>query len=374
MNETQAKEELEMFQKTTAMARSKGGESRRNVDRISGSVMSYDRPDILVQADNGRVIGIEHFRVDQYIGHGKKKESKSAEFSNTAESVRKQYETSALNNELSEEFYTEVGKLTSLQIKIRSNSCVDDIAESLEARLFGEEKRGHIAKLNSYKDNVDGNYGACKIELGFLIEFHTSLENWFLNNETVTRRIGNGEFPLSDKVYDLLKQASEKVDWLVLAFCSSYTSEVVDAAIIDCRNGKFKESMKRQKLFRTEYLGFGKESPYGKQSCQGKFEFAINSDSIDYKIENTSERINPIEICSNAIESTALAINLAGTGKPFAASFLVQLSYSMVKDSLTHKKKPITPSQVFNDIKRMSEKERKARASTFALRWNIKQP
>lgn len=48
------------------MARSNGGESRRNVDKISG-VIDSDResPVFVIKAADGRMIGIEHSRVDQ---------------------------------------------------------------------------------------------------------------------------------------------------------------------------------------------------------------------------------------------------------------------------------------------------------------------
>ena len=186
-----------------------------------------------------------------------------------------------------------------------------------------------------------------------------------------TRKVLPGEFPLSSEVYYFLEKASKEVDWMILAFCSSYSQSIIDAAVVDCRNHKFKASMTRQKLVETAYLGLGKEGPFKKQQSQGKVEFKPGLQSIQYLIENTSEPIDPREMLFNAIDSTATALNLEQADQPFAASLPVQLCYCLVRDSLKHTKKQITPNDVSNTLAQLSSYERNALCETFRTRWNI---
>ena len=102
----QDKAELSLSQQALKVARAKGGEARRNVARLSGDARPFDRPDILITAEDGRrIVGLEHFRVDHHFGRGKKVESKSARFSSDAERFRKQHEDAARRGALAEEAY-----------------------------------------------------------------------------------------------------------------------------------------------------------------------------------------------------------------------------------------------------------------------------
>lgn len=172
----QEKAELSIYQQALKVARAKGGEARRNVDRLSGDIRSFDRPDILIAAEGGkRIVGIEHFRVDHHIGKGKKVESKSARFSSDAERFRKQHEDAARRDALVEEAYQGFGDLISRAIREQSNACVDDIRTSLDAGLFGKDGRGHAFKLDTYRENITQIDANADIQLGFLIELHTDL-------------------------------------------------------------------------------------------------------------------------------------------------------------------------------------------------------
>ena len=110
--ENQEKAELSIYEQSLKVARAKGGEARRNDAR------PFDRPDILIAAEDGRrIVGLEHFRVDHHIGRGKKAESKSARFSSDAERFRKQHEDAACRGALAEEAYRGFGDLISRAIR-----------------------------------------------------------------------------------------------------------------------------------------------------------------------------------------------------------------------------------------------------------------
>lgn len=368
--ENQEKAELSIYEQSLKVARVKGGEARRNVARLSGDVRSFDSPDILIAAEDGkRIVGIEHFRVDHHIGKGKKVESKSARFSSDAERFRRQHENAARRGALAEETYRGFGDLISRAIRERSNACVDNISTSLDAGLFGKDGRGHAFKLDVYRENIVQIDANADIQLGFLIELHTDLRQWFLNDAFKEIRVSPGQFPISCEVYELLKKASTHVDWILLAFCPLYGDEVRDAAIIRCYNGMFETSAARQGMIQTQYLGLGKETPSGKQDRQGEVEFGVGNDGVDYLVENTSEQMDTIELFNNAISGAAEAFNLARKGKRFAATTSVQLAYDIAKDSLKHKNGDVEPQDVLKAIGGMNPSEKTARMENWRKRW-----
>ena len=369
--ENQEKAELSIYEQSLKVARAKGGEARRNVARLSGDARPFDRPDIVITAEGGRrMVGIEHFRVDHHIGKGKKVESKSARFSSDAERFRRRHEDAARRGVLTEEAYQGFGDLISRAIREQSNACVDDISTSLDAGLFGKDGRGHALKLDAYRENITQIYANADIRLGFLIELHTDLRRWFLNDGSKETRVSPGQFPISCEAYKLLKKASTHIDWIVLAFCPLFDDEVRDAAVIKCCNGMFETSAARQGIIKTPYLGLGKETPFGKQDRQGEVEFGVGNDGVDYLVENTSEQMDAIELFNNAISGAAEALNLARKGKPFAATMSVQLAYDIAKDSLMHKNGNVEPQDVLKAIGGMSSLEMSARMEDWRKRWS----
>lgn len=368
--ENQEKAELSIYEQSLKIARAKGGEARRNVARLSGDAHPFDRPDILITAEGGRrIVGIEHFRVDHHIGRGKKVESRSARFSSDAERFRKQHEDAARRGVLTDDVYQGLGELISREIREQSNACVDDISTSLNAGLFGKNGRGHAFKLEAYRENITQIDAYADIRLGFLIELHTDLRRWFLNDGSKETRVSLGQFPISCEAYELLKKASTHVDWIVLAFCPLFGNEVRDAVVIRCYNGMFETSAARQGIIQTPYLGLGKETPFGRQDRQGEVEFDVGNDGVDYPVENTSEQMEAIELFNNAISGAAEALNLARKEKPFAATTSVQLAYDIAKDSLKRKNGNVEPQDVLKAIGGMSSLEMSARMENWRKRW-----
>lgn len=370
--ENQEKDELSIYEQSLKAARAKGGEARRNVARLSGDARPFDRPDILITAEGGRrIVGLEHFRVDHHIGRGKKVESKSARFSSDAERFRRRHEDAARRGALAEDAYQGLGDLISRAIREQSNACVDDISTSLDAGLFGKDGRGHVSKLDAYREKIMQIDADADIRLGFLIEIHTDLRQWFLNDGFKEIKVSLGRFPISCEAFELLKKASDYVDWILLAFCPLFGNEVRDAAIIRCNNGMFETSAARQGVIQTPYLGLGKKAPFGKQDRQGMVGFDVGSDGVDYLVENTSEQMDAIELFNNSISGAAEAFNLARREKPFAATMSVQLAYDIAKDSLRHTNGNVEPQDVLKAIVGMNPSEKSARMENWRKRWLV---
>lgn len=150
-------------------------------------------------------------------------------------------------------------------------------------------------------------------------------------------------------IYNLLKEAANKVDWLVLAFYGTLDDgEIKDAAIVHCSNKTFDISMRRQKLFKTEYLGFNKSEPFIQQHGMGDFEEQASNDVIHYSIE-TSESRDYCAMFFNAFEETPRALNLMRHDEPFTATLNVQMIYELVIGATKKFEGEIT----FDDVKRM---------------------
>lgn len=87
------------------------------------------------------------------------------------------------------------------------NACVDNIRTSLDAGLFGKDGRGHAFKLDAYRENIMQVDANADIQLGFLIELHTDLRQWFLNDALKETRVSPGQFPISCEAYELSQES-----------------------------------------------------------------------------------------------------------------------------------------------------------------------
>lgn len=365
--------EREVFESALRVARKKGGEARRNVDRLSGNIDSSDEePDLVVRAQGGRIVGIEHFRVDQLVKPGKSAQSAAARFSNDNEKKRKAIVEGASSSELNEEMVELFGNVASEAIRLSKNSCLDDLVRSIDAGLFG--KNGHAYKLDAYREHLQQRFEETYSELGYLIELHSDFRGLFCHDGHAIRRLSLGELPMFTEIYALLLRASRDVDWIVLACCGSVTNEVIDAVVIDCRNGRFSASLRRQGMRPTEYLGLGKDAPKAVQERKGEVTVAVDGDVVTYSIENTSAVIEPAILWDNALSGGARALTLAKRGETFTATVPVEMVFDLLRDQMACLGANVTYDDVAGLIAKMPENEKAVRLQRFAKRWDIRDP
>lgn len=365
--------ERKVFEAGLKLARSKGGEARRNVDRISGEVNSSDEaPDLCVRAADGCVIGIEHFRVDHFVKHDKRIQSSAARFVNENERTRKGLVSDNPSSELTKDMIDAFGGMMSRGIQLAKNACADDIAQSLEASLFGAN--GHAKKLDRYRGNLTADGDVADVELAYLIEMHSDLSGVFYFDGSTTRRLKTGELPMLAGIYDLLERVSHDVEWIILAFCGAISNEIVDAAVVDCRHGKFKSSLERQGLRRTEYLGLGKAAPKARQKKPGQVTCILDGEDIHYSIENTSGEVDAAELWDNALHDGARALTLAKAGRAFTATIAVQMVYELLRDRAHALGQEVAYQDIARLITGIPSDERTAWAEQFGERWGFVEP
>ena len=365
--EQKAANEREILEEVLSFCVSAGGARAKAVAELAGEIdASKERPDIRIRtAKRDALVGIEHFRIDHCVTQGKKVESKPSRWSGELEKERRSVLSMLVGPGQMDAMANVVGEFAATMAQYSFDADPDDLARSLETRLF-DEGRGHARKLESYRSNLS-NSGSLKTEMGFLIEVHSDFSAYFLNDGRTVRRIEKGGCLLSSHVFDLLSRVSRDVDWLLLGFYPSFGDEIVDAAIIDCRNERFAESCRRQGMMKAELLQIEK----GNSKSKFKYEGASNSvsfDQIQLMLSRSRDSIDPEVLARECFSKTADALNFAKAGKPFAATSSIQALYETVSCAGKIHKGSFTAETVYGILCGMPPGEVFGRCSNFGKR------
>lgn len=319
--------ELAVLSDVLGFCQQAGGYRKKAAAKLSGQLdSSWERPDLVIGRHNGAVIGLEHFRVDHHVTKGSKAKSKAARLCSDLEKQRQRIADEILKDpDALDEAASVIAKGFKASMENHEHATVDDLAFSLDKRLFGE-RTGHAMKMTEYRENLKGHYdGAGQVELGYLIECHSDLRGLFLNSVRGVSCLEAGLCPLAPEMYGLLSKASEDADWILVGFYPCLGLEIVDAAVIDCRHGMFGESCRRQGLEPAEYLG----------ACHGDAHYRRTTKDVQVKTVDDSYELQVegdvsaygAAMLEESIRGAAKAIELRRNGKPFVATIPVQMLY-----------------------------------------------
>lgn len=368
--------EERVFNDVVHLSLASGGCKKKAATKLRGILRSdEERPDLVIRRDNGSIIGIEHFRIDRHIKRGSSASSKSAELMANMNAQRERLKP-ALNrsDEALDEAAEVVASFVSKEVYQCHSACRDDLSRSLSARLF-DKRSGHAIKLLDYRKNLIERYGDNRIiELGYLIEVHSDFQSLFLHSGSKVVRLQSGHCPLFGEIFTLLQKASAEVDWILIGFYPCLTDQIVDAAVIDCRNDKFNESCRRQGLYKTTYLGLGKSEPYYIQKREGETTVKQDGDNYTILLENPAEFIDPISLFRNAISEAARALNLKKAGKPFTTTLAVQMIYELVWMRGSKLLGTVTESDIESLLLEVGPNELYSRLRAFCNRYQISNP
>ena len=365
------KRELCVLQDVLEFSRQRGGEGRRNANRIKGKVFQFERPDFVIASSNNRLIGIEHFRVDHYVDNRAIPHSLSSKLQAGMQKERSrilQIKDPRVKNQEMQQALDKILRQSSEQFM---NGSLSDLVRSLDACLNG--KNGHIAKASTYRSSLSDQSPQSKIELGFLVEFHSDFQRLFMNEKGITRKLTAGELPLFSEVFSLLKKAAEKVDWMLLAFYGPLSSDIADAAIIRCHDGMFAKSATRQNLQRTEYLGSDEDRMPAFHHHGCTVSHTSREDEVIYWLEHTIETEDPGVIFRKSLVDASKAFGADSEGRPFAASTQVQMLYELFKDDIRKMKKRPTPDTLRMLLRQMNPIKKQLIMQSFAQRWKIEE-
>ena len=361
--------EAKVLEDVLSLCLSSGGQRAKAARKVEGDAdSSAESPDIRVSiAERDAIVGIEHFRIDQNIKGGKKAESKDLETSGLMNKRRLEVLEMDDGPDRDAAMLDAVGKAAANYMQHSFDAKPGDLARSLEARLYGTGS-GHACKLDTYRRNLP-SARASKVEIGFLIEIHSDLSGYFINDERGTRKVEKGQAILPPETFDLLKRVSKDVDWLLLGFYPNVAGEIVDARIIDCREGRFSASCRKQKLTEVELL-------YIEDGCKQRVEYdhyslKEDSDQAEITFCRHHNSIQPLDLARQCVSKTAKALNLARCRKPFAATASIQAGYETVRYAAKKYRGEFSASTVLRLLQGMYPGEVRRRYADFGKRYGI---
>lgn len=362
-----------MLNQALSLAREKGGEARRNVDRLAGIRSSdRERPDISIERGDGSVIGLEHFRVDRLARRDKKVRSAAKEYERDLEKVRGSLLSEKEKPRFSDEAIDSFGRTVYEGMRLYTHSRPEDLLRSLDARLNGNS--GHAQKLAAYRDNLARDYPhSPSIELGYLIEVHSDFPGMFLNEGRKVTRLSSGQVPLFDGFHDMLEQASRDVDWIVMASYGSISDRIADAAVIRCRDGMFRASCRRQGLSRTAILDPGSVTGLADMGRGFSPVFERADNDISFRLEKAFRIHDPDRYFKITKRLAAKAVSCDGSGVPFLSSTGVQMIYELIRDRFPRKVGTIGIRDVERTLRHIPQDERCVRLEAFSGKWSLEE-
>lgn len=216
------------------------------------------RPDFVVLCpptgnEKGKLIGIEHFRVDMHVT-----QKKTNDIASTA--IVQQKNISA--------FYNEHRKKV-LESQHIPQETLNDLAQLLKGRIEAEQKatysnfiasfeyglKKHVSHIDAYWENLNSIRGKNDAELGFLIEIHADFDHLYLWHNGKVRKETGQHIPIFD---DIIKQIeknidTDKVSFVILYFVETFAPTKERVVIV--RTKKIREQLKRQNETIYKYCG-----------------------------------------------------------------------------------------------------------------------
>lgn len=363
--------ELASLNDVLGFCRRAGGYRKKAAAKIDGQLdSSRERPDFVIRRHNGVVIGLEHFRVDHHVTKGRKAESKAARLCSDLEKQRRRIADEIPKDpDALDEAAAVITKGFKASMENHEHATVDDLAFSLDKRLFGEGT-GHAMKIAEYRENLEEHCGdAEQVELGYLIECHSDLRGLFLNNVRGVSCLEAGLCPLAPEIHGLLSKASEDVDWILIGFYPCLGLEIVGAAVIDCRHGMFGESCRRQGLEPTEYLGACHGDAAYRRTTKD-VQVKANGDSYELQVEGNVSA-DGAGMLEESILGATRAIELGRSAKPFVATIPVQMLYEALWPVSRRVRGEVTVGKVEELMAGLPTGELTRRLEAFGPRYGI---
>lgn len=369
---SKSRKEQRVLKDVLTYCKIKGGARGRAARQLAGEVdANRERPDITIKLSRRDAIaGIEHFRIDHHVKGGKKAESKSAELTNALEKQRQEIMQMPEGPDRDNAMVGAIGSNLAKAVQNAYDAAPGSLLSSLRQRLLDKE-RGHLEKLEDYRENVAKIDDARKLEMGFLIEVHSDFRGLYLNNNGKSCQLKQGECPLPSDLYEMLKETSVNIDWLLLGFYPSLSDTLVDAAVVNCRHGMFTESCKRQGVVKAEYLQLDSNEKSKRFEFTGYEQASESSDFLRMAFERIGAPIDFGVLMAQSFEKTAIALNLNQKSKVFVATLPIQALYETILPASKKHKGPFSAAMVWNMMRDMPYQERIARFDAFEKKYGV---
>lgn len=199
-NQKKAKEE-QSLREVLEFARKKQGRTHRILHELAGEIVEREdneRPDFILRVkpkskhDQGKLIGIEHFAVDQFAFRNKKgvMESSSKKDAHNAQRVRNKYgDLREVPDQKVAEAFSELMQVIcgSMEMKLQSgyNGLIDSFSQAVTQ---------HVGQVPFYYNQIDKYVKKEKKELCFLIDCICDFSELYLVKEEQSRSMQTGIF------------------------------------------------------------------------------------------------------------------------------------------------------------------------------------
>lgn len=318
-------------------ARDRGGEGRRNADRIRGQYLEREgeseSPDFVIRmtpkasSKADHLIGIEHFRVDHFCKANKKgghMDSIPAREQRQIEALQQSWNPND-SEEIPDAVFECVGNIIGRSLAVRRNAFFDNFVTS-----FSQGLEKHLGKVERYRENVANlALNDEEVQLAFLVEIHTDFSGLFFNNGNHVARVQKGFMPLFSEVAELLETAAKHVDYLIMCFCPAQIDEIVDCWILRCES--LRKSLERHKEPIVEYYGENKRTPSRKDITliphmrKGK-------EDLHFSYDEQGRELNPETKLSLCLADLPAALESKKQNHPFVATMTMQLILDLLGD------------------------------------------
>ena len=337
IDEKKTKKEHNLFETAFSLAKQKDGETFKILDYLNGVPVKRekdDSPDIVFQCSKGKrkahkkIVGIEHFRVDQISKPTKhKRVSISAESSNHISNIfEKGHSEQTQEENVSED--TKAQLLDQISVLVRENlyKTYDGLIDDL---FYNVDK--HIRRIGEYQDSLYKIAQDGSIELAMLIEMHAHFPPIFLNSGNHISQGGAGKLIFFKEIADIIKKLfCNGVDYVIILFDGSGFDQFTDVFAI--HHGNIEKQLKRQNQLIYTFAGprnlgknvFNESGVNWKKNAAGDYEIITEYRNVDEK-----EALNSI------YSALRIAYYSQKNGRPFATTRDVQCLLDAVAPYIT---------------------------------------
>ena len=332
--------EKEVLDKTIALARLRGGESRRNADRVAGSITQGERPDFVIESDKynqglSAVLAVEHFRADHFSElnrRGGHQDSLAVIERNRAAKIQQSWSPPSFDSDIPKNVVDAVGESFAKCLEARFKASYGGYMKS-----FADGFNSHVGKLGIYRANVTERFTPSReIKAALLIELHSDFSDCFVHDGHRCYKPESGKLLLFDDMVDLLRAQRKNVDYVLFGSYEALKDDLVDAAII--RPALLDESLRRNKLPIFRYLGEDRDKPiYG--TTRIKPSATIVDDRIDFELERESQGMSMAERLNACLACLPLVIEAHKNRQSFVTTISMQLLFELYGDVLSRRRR-----------------------------------
>ena len=203
-------------------------------------------------------------------------------------------------------------------------------------QAFSQVFSSHLNKADGYRDNLATIAETGEdTRLAFIVETHVDFSRLFLWRGYRRVAIHDGDLPLFKELEDVLTTAVGKIDYIILAMCPQTDDEVVDALILNCAS--LGCSLSRQKMAGVEYVGYSRNNSnlVNEEGAAVLFRVEVQREESVTRflpVLDKGERLGGSKMFMLDLKELGRAIELRKTGKPFLATFGVEMLLEVYGD------------------------------------------